>query len=108
MTGGSGFAVQWKVALACVGLQAALAAARVAAGDISALDQHFDQPGKDPSPWMFVPAENIKDFSTAEHPGLATIFEAGRGSDIKGLLKQPIKIGDYRLPWEFQTVDPGT
>ena len=26
-----------------------------AAGDISALDQHFNQPGKDISPWMFVP-----------------------------------------------------
>ena len=25
------------------------------------------------------------------------------GTDIKGILKQPIKIGDYRLPWEFQT-----
>ena len=75
----------------------------VAAGDISALDQHFNQPGKDISPWIFVPGENIKEFSTEEHPGLATIYEAGRGSDIKGILKQPIKIGDYRLPWEFQT-----
>lgn len=74
-----------------------------AADDISVLDQHFNQPGKDISPWVFVPAVNIKEFSTEEHPGLATIFEAGRGTDIKGILKQPIKIGDYRLPWEFQT-----
>ena len=74
-----------------------------AADDISVLDQHFNQPGKDISPWMFVPAVNIKEFSTEEHPGLATIYEAGRGTDIKGILKQPIKIGDYRLPWEFQT-----
>ena len=50
-----------------------------------------------------MPAENIKEFSTEEHPGLATIYEAGKGVDIKGILKQPIKIGDYRLPWEFQT-----
>ena len=25
------------------------------------------------------------------------------GQDIKGILQEPIKIGDYRLPWEFQT-----
>lgn len=73
------------------------------AGEISALDQHFNEPGKDVAPWMFVPRENIKEFSTAEHPGLATIYEAGRGKDIKGILKEPIKIDDYRLPWEFQT-----
>ena len=36
-------------------------------------------------------------------PGLATIYEAGRGQDVKGILKDPIRIGDYRLPWEFQT-----
>ena len=52
---------------------------------------------------MFVPKGNIKEFSTDEHPGLATIYEAGRGQDIKGILKEPIRIGDYRLPWEFQT-----
>jgi hypothetical protein len=74
-----------------------------AAGDIAALDQHFNRPGHALAPWMFVPAGNIKEFSTAEHPGLATIYEAGRGQDIKGILKDPIRIGDYRLPWEFQT-----
>lgn len=73
------------------------------ADDISALDQHFNAPGSAITPWMFVPNENIKEFSTEEHPGLATIYEAGRGKDIKGILKDPIKIGDYRLPWEFQT-----
>ena len=74
-----------------------------APGEISALDQHFNQPGQDIAPWMFVPAGNIKQFSTTEHPGLATIYEAGAGQDIKGLLRQPIPIGSYRLPWEFQT-----
>jgi hypothetical protein len=74
-----------------------------AAGDISELDQHFNDPGKDISPWMFVPRDNIKEFSTEEHPGLATIFEAGQRQDVKGLLKAPVKIGDYSLPWEFQT-----
>jgi hypothetical protein len=73
------------------------------AGDISALDQHFNRPGRPIAPWRFVPAANIKEFSTEEHPGLATIYEAGRGQDIKGVLERPIGIGDYRLPWEFQT-----
>ena len=70
---------------------------------ISQLNQHFNEPGKDIAPWMFVPESNIKELSTEEHPGLATIYEAGKGQDIKGLLKDPIRIGDYRLPWEFQT-----
>ena len=30
-------------------------------------------------------------------------LRGGSGKDIKGILKQPIRIGDYRLPWEFQT-----
>ena len=77
--------------------------ASVFAGDITSLNQHFNRPGADISPWMFVPQANIKDFSTTEHPGLATIYEAGHGQDVKGILKQPIRIGDYRLPWEFQT-----
>jgi hypothetical protein len=74
-----------------------------APGEISALDQHFNEPGKDIAPWTFTPEGNIKEFSTTEHPGLATIYEAGKGQDIKGILRQPIRIGDYRLPWEFQT-----
>src|SRR5579871_2805094 len=73
------------------------------AADIGALDQHFNEPGKDIAPWTFVPEGNIKEFSTEEHPGLATVYEAGHGQDIKGILKDPIRIGDYRLPWEFQT-----
>lgn len=81
-----------------------LAMSRVISGqEISELDQHFNVPGQDLAPWMFVPKENIREFSTEEHPGLATIYEAGRGVDIKGILKDPIKIGQYRLPWEFQT-----
>jgi hypothetical protein len=77
--------------------------AETAVQNISALDQHFNRPGADIAPWVFVPQENLKEFSTEEHPGLATIYEAGRGQDIKGILKDPIRIGDYRLPWEFQT-----
>jgi hypothetical protein len=91
----------WLVCAALFGPCLVPGAARAA--DISALDQHFNEPGKGLGPWAFVPEDNIREFSTAEHPGLATIYEAGRGRDIKGVLKQPIRIGDYRLPWEFQT-----
>ena len=70
--------------------------------NICDLSQHFNEPGVDISPWIFVPKENIKEASTAEHPGLFTIYPAGEGKDIKGILKQPIRIDEYRLPWEFQ------
>lgn len=80
-----------------------LATRVIADDDISKFDQHFNDPGKPLAPWMFVPKENIKELSTAAHPGLATIYEGGQGQDVKGLLSEPIRIGDYRLPWEFQT-----
>ena len=63
----------------------------------------IDRENEDIAPWIFVPKENVKEFSTEEHPGLATIFEAGRGQDVKGILKDPIRIDEYPLPWEFQT-----
>lgn len=71
--------------------------------DISKLDQHFNQPGGSIAPWTFIPQENIREFSTEEHPGLAMLYENGKGQDVKGILDRPIAIGDYRLPWEFQT-----
>ncbi len=71
------------------------------ANDIRRLSQHFIERGGDLSPWMFLPKENIKDLSTAEHPGMLTIWPGERGQDIKGILKDPIRIGDYPLPWEF-------
>ena len=70
--------------------------------DIRTLTQHFNRSGGDISPWMFIPSENVKEISTAEHPGLLTIWQAGKGQDIKGILKGPIKIDDYRLPWDFK------
>src|SRR5262249_54184764 len=70
--------------------------------DIRLLSQHFNEPGADIAPWMFVPRENIKELSTSEHPGLVTLWEAGKGRDIKGILKDPIRIDDYPLPWQFQ------
>ena len=69
--------------------------------DIRDLSQHFIRPTGDVSPWSFVPEENIASLSTDEHPGMVTIWEAGRGQDIKGVLKEPIGIYDYPLPWEF-------
>jgi hypothetical protein len=73
----------------------------VPARNISSLSQHFTEPNNI-SPWMFVPKDNIRAIDTTEHPGLLTIWEAGKGKDIKGILKDPIKIDDYPLPWEFQ------
>ena len=72
------------------------------AKDISELTEHFNEPGADISPWVFVPEENIEEFSTTERRGLATLWEAGNGKDIKGILKDSININDYPLPWEFQ------
>lgn len=72
------------------------------AKSIQELDQHFLDSSGDTGAWIFVPKDNVKELSTSEHPGLATIWEAGKGRDIKGILKQPININDYNLPWEFQ------
>lgn len=73
----------------------------VPTGDIRKLSQHFIDPSGNTSPWMFTPKGNIKSLSTSEHPGMVTIWEAGKGKDVKGILQQPIAIGDYPLPWEF-------
>ena len=62
--------------------------------DIRKLSQHFNEPGADLAPWMFVPKDNIKELSTREHPGLVTLWEAGKGRDIKGILKDPIRIDE--------------
>jgi hypothetical protein len=70
--------------------------------DIRRLSQHFADSGGPTDPWMFVPKENIARLSTSEHPGVVTIWEAGRGKDVKGMLERPIRIDDFPLPWEFQ------
>jgi hypothetical protein len=70
--------------------------------DIRSLTQHFNQPGGGIEPWMFVPKSNIAEISTEEHPGAVTIRQAGKGADIKGILRKPIGISDFPLPWEFQ------
>ncbi len=69
--------------------------------DIRKLSQHFIHPGGDISPWMFVPKSNVQSLNTTERPGILVIRHAGRGQDVKGILKDPIKIDDYPLPWEF-------
>src|SRR2546428_501798 len=70
-------------------------------GSVAALSQHFIDPSGNISPWIFIPQDNIKSVSTAEHSGLVTIREAGKGKDIKGVLKDPIRIDHYRMPWAF-------
>jgi len=69
--------------------------------DIRKLGQHFTGP-QDDSPWMFLPKDNIISANTTEHPGLMTLWENGKGEDIKGILKDPIRPTDYPMPWEFQ------
>ena len=81
---------------------AALSTAQSQTRDIRMLSQHFTDPAGNYAPWIFVPQENIKEVSTAEHPGLVAVWEAGKGNDVKGILTDPIRIGDYPLPWEYQ------
>ena len=73
-----------------------------AADDISQFSQHFNKPGGDIAPWMFIPQENIKETSTTEHPGMMAVWENGKGRDIKGILREPLRLSDYPTPWEFQ------
>src|SRR5690606_4901249 len=84
-------------------LSMVLAASAIAsAKDIRDLSHHFEKPGGDIGPWMFIPADNIQELSTDEHRGLITLWEAGKGTDVKGVLADPIRIEDYPLPWQFQ------
>jgi hypothetical protein len=68
---------------------------------VASLSQHFIDPSGSISPWMFIPQENIKSISTTEHLGFVTIREAGQGKGIKGVLKDPITLSKYRMPWAF-------
>src|SRR5690242_6104019 len=68
---------------------------------VASLSQHFIDPSGSISPWMFIPQENIKSISTTEHLGFVTIREAGHGKGIKGVLKDPITLSKYRMPWAF-------
>ena len=79
---------------------AAAAAQPAQRPDIRKLSQPFID-ARDSSPWHFAPAGNIKDVSLSEHRGLVTLREAGKGQDIKGLLKSPLRLDDYPAPWEF-------
>jgi hypothetical protein len=66
------------------------------------LTEHFNETNGKDSRWIFVPQDNVREFSTEKHPGLATIWQNGKGKDITGILKDPIPIDAYQLPWEFQ------
>ena len=69
--------------------------------DLRSLNQHFNEPGGDISPWIFIPEDNVKEVSTEESPGLLTVRQVGNGKDIRGILEDPIEINDYPLPWNF-------
>jgi len=70
--------------------------------DIRRLSDHFSDVNDSLDPWRFVPPENIERATKAEHPGLLAIYERGLGKDVRGILKHPIRIEDYPLPWQFQ------
>src|SRR3954454_20161914 len=80
---------------------AAPAAGKDGVRDIRKLSQHFTDPRGDTWPWVFLPEDNIRRLSTAEHPGMVTLWEAGKGQDVKGVLQDPIALSDYPPPWEF-------
>ncbi len=95
----------WLVAaLTVVAGHRALAAEptnRTGGRDIRTLSQHFIKRDDSTAPWKFTPQENIARLSTSDHAGVATLVEAGKGQDIKGVLDTPIRLDDYPLPWEF-------
>jgi len=70
--------------------------------DIRKLSQNFIDPNEEISPWSFYPEENIELLSTTEHRGLLLVKDAGKGKDIKGILKDPIRVDEYPLPWNFE------
>lgn len=70
--------------------------------DIRNLTNHFNDPDGGISPWIFIPEANVQEMSAAESPGLLTIWPAGLEQDIKGMPQDPIRIGDYDMPWQFQ------
>ena len=74
----------------------------VAKKDIRELSQHFIESSGDISPWMFIPEDNIKSCSAKRNLGYVKLSEAGKGKDVKGILKDPIRIDDYPIPWEFE------
>jgi len=70
--------------------------------DIRNLTQHFIDTGEKMDPWMFYPESNIKTLSTTKHRGYLMLEDAGTGEDIKGSPKEPIRIDDYPIPWDFK------
>lgn len=70
--------------------------------DIRKFDEHFIEPGKDLTPWMFVPQDNIQFLSTESNPGYLKIQPGETGQDVKGILEEPIRLDKYPAPLEFQ------
>jgi len=91
-----------RFSVCCTALCITLISAYGLGEDIRKHSHHFNLPGGDISPWVFVPADNVKEVSTTHSPGLVTVWEAGKGEDIKGILEEPIRLDEYDGPWEFQ------
>lgn len=91
------------LSLILLGLSSAVAqdASPQGAKDIRRLSQNFIDPKGDISPWIFYPTDNINAVGTTNSPGILQVEDAGKGKDIRGVLRSPIKISDYPLPWEF-------
>ena len=70
--------------------------------DIRSHDEHFLGTDEDMKQWTFFPQDNIDLFTTTEHPGLLMLRDAGKGTDIKGVPKDPIRLDEYPMPWEFK------
>ena len=68
--------------------------------DIRNFSEHFDVPGSF-GPYRFQ-ASSETFISTAEHPGLLTIYHSGNDKEMKGILNQPLSLADYPPPWECE------
>ncbi len=69
--------------------------------DISQFTSHFRDPDRGHAPWGFYPEDSIASVSTTESPGFVVIRNKGGGTDIKGILAEPIRMDEYPVPWEF-------
>jgi hypothetical protein len=69
--------------------------------DIRKLSQHFVDPKAPTAPWIFVPDQNIASLSTSEHPGVVTIWEEGKGHDIKESSNSRSALTTIRSPGSF-------
>jgi len=74
-----------------------------ATGDIRDLSEHFSEMSDGRfDDWIFIPDRQVRRVTTHEHPGLASIHTKGTGLDVRVITRKPIRIDDFRVPWQFQ------